>query len=52
MHVAIYKYINVGGSLCKNIRVKLRWHACMLREFKLMTFIGFHLYCYIAFISR
>jgi hypothetical protein len=30
------------------IVVKLRWHACILREFKLMTLSRFYLYNYIG----
>jgi hypothetical protein len=25
LHVEIYKYRNIGGSLCKKIEVKLGW---------------------------
>jgi hypothetical protein len=34
--------------MCKKIGVKLRWHACMLREFKLVILSGFYLYSYIG----
>jgi hypothetical protein len=47
LHVEIYKYRNVSGSLCKKTEVKLRWHAYMFRELTLMIFNEFHLYSYI-----
>jgi hypothetical protein len=44
MHVEMCKYINIEGSLCKTIGVKSRWHAYMLREFKLMPLFGYYIF--------
>jgi hypothetical protein len=46
LDVEICKYINVRKSLCKMLGVKLRWHVCKLREFKLMILSEFYLYSY------